>query len=271
MLDGELMKYLDVMDAEVKNRELKKLELYVRILGEYKSSFGVRKEWNKILEGRLSSKNLKKDAIGSLRILEEGGIPFMTSFVDMWQFQRFLLILEFTSEIKKSINDISDRYTLKDRLKDMKMNVQDKDECELVNFLIKYNKKKLKFSTSSMMVLGSGIVGELGEFVAYFKDTVFEIVGIFVRACGVVLRESVYYRGRCNRHRSKKDKKIMKYAKYMSDMIGSIESLSLDYPVFREKVTKVDVYLRTIGLDWRSVVSKDAHVLEMILINALST
>lgn len=271
MLDVELMKYLDIIDIETKNKELKKLELYVRILSEYKSSFGVRKEWNEILEGRLTDKNLDKVAMSNLRILEEGSIPFMTSFVDMWQFQRFVLMLEFTNEIKKSINNISDRYTLKGRLKDIKLNAQDRDELELVSFLIRYNRGRLKRFTSSMMVLGSNIVGELGEFVAYFKDTVFEIIGIFIRTGGVVLREGVYYRSKRGRHRKRKDKKIIKYADYMLNMIKSVESLSLDYKVFHERVTKVDVYLKTIDLNWRSVVKKDAHVLKTILINALST
>lgn len=271
MLDGELKKYLDVIDLEVKNKELKKLELYVKILNKYKSSFGVRKEWNEVLESKLDSKNLDKDTVDSLRILEDGSIPFMTSFVDMWQFQRFVVILEFTNEIKKSINNISDRYTLKNRLKDIKLNVQNRDEKELVNFLIRHNRKKLNKLTSSMMVLGSNIVGELGEFVAYFKDTVFEIIGIFVRACGVVLRESIYYKGRYSRRKKKKDKKLVSYANCMSNMIKKVESLDLDYQEFHDVITKVVLYLRTIDLDWRSVVNKDAHVLMTILINALNT
>lgn len=271
LLDEELIKYLDIIDNNLKNKELKKLELYVKILSRYKSSFGVRKEWNEILEGRLHDKNLEKNKFGNLKILEDGDVPFMTSFVDIWQFQRFVLILEFTNEMKKSITSVSARYTLRERLKEIQLSIINKDECELVGFLIKYNKRKLKRLTSSMMILGSSIVGELGEFAAYFKDTVFEIIGIFVKACGVILREGVHCKYKITKRKSRKNRKIIKYADQISNIIKNIESLSLDYRTFHEIMTRVYIYLNTIGLDWVDVANKDVQTLRMILINALIT
>ena len=180
-------------------------------------------------------------------------------------------MLEFTNEIKKSIDKISDRYALKERLVQIKDDLEKAsvhDELELVKFLISHNDRKLENLTYSIMILGSNIIGEAGEFVAYFKDTVFEVIGLFVKFSGVVLK-----RGICMNEkvlRQIKSKRIENHAKSLLSIVKIVESLSLDYQNFYERMGRLKIYLKEIDVNWSDIVREnDEKVQKDILMEAL--
>lgn len=273
LLDNEFLDYLNILDYNLKNKMLKKLNLYVKILNRDRRSFGVKKEWNEFL-----TKCLRDYGSSSVRMETEvfggGNVPFIESFVDVWQFQRFLLMLEFTNEIKRSINNISDGYTLKERLINIKEDLEcDKviavpHELELVKFLIDHNNKKLENLTYFIMILGSSIVGEAGEFAAYFKDTVFEVVGLFIKFSGVVLKKGLCMNEEF--YSKRKTKKIENHAKSILSIVEIVESLSLDCQKFYQYMGRLKVYIKEIDVKWSDIAREnDTKLREDILISAL--
>ena len=266
LINEELNDYINTMDDSLKNKKFEKLDLYVRILSRYKKSFGVKKNWDEILDRQSKCRQCVTNDEGTTN-----EFSFVMSFVDVWQFQRFILMLGFVNEIKKSINNISKKSALKVKLKHIKHDIKNnkcrsiQDEYGLVKFLIRHNKKSLKDVAYKITILGSDIVGQLGEFVTYFKETVLNIVGIFVKLFGTILGQGV----RIKNKKSTKTKKVSKNASIMLNIIRSVESLNLDYETFLQHMTRLNIYLDEIDLKWKDVSNKKDDKLQEMLENAL--
>lgn len=272
LIDNEFLDYMDTLDDNLKNKKLKKLDLYVKILIKDVRNFGVRKEWNEYLTRWMKDEVSGARKVG--RVFEDGSIPFIESVVDVWQFQRFLLMLEFVNEIKKSINDISNRCTLKEKLEYIQKNLKSREyvavshELELVKFLVWRNNKKFEDLTYAIMIFASNIVGETGEFVAYFKDTVFEVVGLFVKFSGVVLKRGIYLNKKM--YENRKDNKVEDYAETILDIVKIVESLTLDYERFYQHMERLKIYLREIDVKWSNIAREhDTNLRKEILVRAL--
>ena len=72
-----------------------------------------------------------------------------------------------------------------------------------------------------MTILGSDIVGEVGEFASYFKDTVLNIIGLSVKLFGTILGQGV-------RIKNKTAKKTKRISRSASTMLGIIKSVEYD-------------------------------------------
>ena len=173
--------------------------------------------------------------------------------------------------MKNSVNNISNKRVLKEKLKCIKHDIKNKKckfiqgEYELVKFLIKHNRRSMKDVAYKITMLGSNIVGEVGEFASYFKDTVLNIIGLSVKLFGIILGQNVRIRNK----RARKTKKISQNANTILSIIRSVESLNLEYETFLQYMTRLNIYLDEIYLKWNEVSNKRDSNLQEILENAL--
>lgn len=258
LVDEEIQDYTKTEDYFLKNKKFQKLDLYVKILYRYKKNLGVKKNWNKILKQQEKNWNAEIQKEDESITKNNECIKYYPSAVDVWQFQRIALMLDFLNDAKNTLFEISKKYSNLGRLKKIKKDIKkDKQkyvagEYDLVNFLIKHNKRKLKNISYKMTILGGNILGEVGELVSHFKKTTLEITGIFAKLFSTVFSQGI----KIKEEKKKANKKITKYAGNIVDIVKSVESLSLEYEKFYSCINRLNVYLSEIDLTWKDVANK---------------
>lgn len=270
LIDEDFKDYINTNNLYLKNKKFKKLDLYVKILSRYEKSLGVKKDWSLILAKQ--EKNINKDSTNNAcsHTKNDNSLDFVVPIVDTWQFQRVILMVEFLQDIKKALGEVSYKYSILNKLKaikkDIKKNKQKymNGEYELVKFLIKHNKNSFKNNTYQMTILGGNLLGEMGELVSYFKDTMLEITGLFAKLFSTVFGQCL----KIKKGKKRKSKEISKNAIKIMRIVDSVESLNLEYESFYNQMSRLNIYLSELKLKWKDVANNDnkREIIESALI-----